>query len=218
MQITREEWAQHLVDALDTHLFGGDLDLIHHQYQIGFGRCKGKRECEVVQQSEAEDIGMDDFFPTTIALDWKVGDVEKIAVNLAFICVQAFLNIKPKGKQYKRIMDKYYFETPYNEPNPSQYCKDLIQTAIGDVEKQYGKFPGKAVKFPAKMAKEKKKTRFNIFCPGCGFELVASKKMLEKNNWNAPTCACGTKMIIEMDDIDEKNKENKDKEGSHIGN
>lgn len=196
--ITREEWLMYLVENLDKYLFEGDLHLEEHKYQIGVGRVRGKKGVEVVQPSDGEMIDLNDFFPTTIAIDWETQTVEQMAINLAWACIPAFMNIQPKGKIFAKRMKQYYFDKPYKEAHPSQYCLDLIKMSILQTIQEHGEFPGKPVKFPVKEKKEAKKNSYTIFCGECGMEYKVSKKMLDKHGWKTPTCPyCGCGMGID---------------------
>lgn len=189
---TVEQWLHTAVEELDNLVFEGELDLLKHPFQIYYGRVKGKKGGETVQPSDAEDISLADFFPTTIGISYEVGNTEQIVTNLAYECVKAFFNVS-KGKRFKKILEKFNFEEPYTSPNPSPYLKDLIKETIKNVEKREGDFPWKAVKFPVKKsAGEKKPTKAVFFCPECGLEYTVPLNKL-KNIEGTPTCICGTK-------------------------
>lgn len=205
--ITREEWLRYLVETIDRVYFDGDLDIPNHEYQISVGRQRGKRQSETVQPSDSEQVTLDDFFPTTISIDWTIRDVYKMATQIAFECIPAFLG-EFRGKALKKIMTQYFFDPPYNEPNPSPYGMDLIKSAVDEVIKKHGKYPGKAVKYPVKEPKPKKKTQYTIFCPECGMEYIVKKSMLDKHGWMAPTCPyCVMKMGIDQEDEQEESND-----------
>lgn len=202
--MNREEWLKRAVELLDSMLFNGDLDTIHHKFQIACGRCQGKKLTECIQPSDNEDIGLDDFFPTTIHVNFTIKDPKEMLGNLALECINAFFNIKGRGsKRFKYLAEKYYFEKPYNTYNPSDTLSDIIDDIYNKLIKDCGEFPGKPVKFPSKDNKEKKKNSFNIICPDCGYELKVTKKMYDKYNGGLPVCACGVKMILEDDETEE---------------
>lgn len=200
--MTREEWLRHAVEQLNTDIFNSELDLLNHDYQIACGRCPGKKLTETIQPSDNEDIGMDDFFPTTIHVNFTIKDPIKILSALTVECVVAFFNIKPKGKQYKETVKKYGFEYD-GEWVPKESTKDTLRHVYERLVKQYGEFPGKPIKFPVKQ-KEKKVNSYAIFCPECGYELKITKKIFEKHGKGLPTCPCGAKMGVDMSDDKEE--------------
>lgn len=202
--MSREEWLRNAVEYLDADLFNGDLDLLNHKFQIACGRCQGKKLTECIQPSDNEDIGLDDFFPTTIHVNFTIKDPREMIGNLALECINAFFNIKGRGtKKFKFLADKYYFATPYTSYNPTDILKDIIDNIYRKMINEYGEFPGKPIKFPSKDNKDKKKSILNIVCPECGYELKITKKMYDKYNGGLPVCACGTKMILEEDETEE---------------
>lgn len=201
--MTREEWLRHAVEYLNSDVFKGDLDILNHDYQIACGRCPGKKHVEVIQPSDGENISLDDFFPTTIHVDFTIKDPIKMLEALAFICVPAFFNIPTKGKQFKTLMTKYEFI--YTDTwEASDFLKDGLRNVYKKMVKEYGEFPGKPIKFQEKIKGQKKKTSFAVFCPECGYEMKISKKMLDKHNNGLPTCPCGMKMGIDFEEDEEK--------------
>lgn len=203
--ITHEEWLQEAVTALDTKVFEGDLDLLNHAFQISWGKCKGKKITETIQPGDVEDLKLDQFFPTTIVVDYKQSDPITIMQHLTHECIKAFLGIT-KGKKFKKTAEKYYFEEPYKEVHCSAYLMDLINEAYADVVAKVGAWPGGAVVFPVK-EKVKKINKYTLFCPECGMELTISKKMFDKYNGALPTCACGSKFAR---DLEEESQEKED--------
>lgn len=197
--ITHEEWLQEAVIALDARVFEGDLDILNHAFQISWGKCKGKKITETIQPGDVEDLAMDAFFPTTIVVDYKQSDPIFIMQNLAHECIKAFLGVT-KGKKFKKMAEKYYFEEPYKEVHCSAYLMDLINEAYADVVAKVGAWPGGAVVFPTPKEKEKKINKYTLFCPECGMELTISKKMFDKYNGALPTCACGAKFARDCED------------------
>ena len=201
--MTREEWLRHAVEQLDSDVFNGDLDLLNHDYQIACGRCPGKKLTESIQPSDGENIGLDDFFPTTIHVNFLIKDPIKLLEALAFECMPAFFNMKPKGKLFKVTAEKYYFE--YCDGwVPSAHLNDLLKSVYDKIVKRYGEFPGKPVKFPEKEQKPKKRNSYAIFCPECGYEMKVARKVFEKHNNGLPTCPCGAKMGVDMEDENEE--------------
>lgn len=202
--MTREEWLRHAVEEIDAIIFGGDLDLLNHGFQIACGRCPGKRKTECIQPSDGEDITLDDFFPTTISVDFKIKDIREMLINLTYECIHAFFNEKSCSKRFKKLAEKYYFEKPYKEVHASPYLEDLITDVHRKLIKNCGEFPGKPIVFPKKEKKEGKKNVLTLFCPECGFETKVSKKVFDSYNQGLPTCMCGTKMAVDMGDESEK--------------
>ena len=197
--MTREEWLRHAVKMLDEEIFSNKLDILNHDYQIACGRCPGKKVSEVIQPSDQEDIGLDDFFPTTINIDFTIKDPVKMLEALAFICIPAFFNIPTKGKQFKSLMVEYGFT--YTDTWVADiYLKDRLREIYKKMTKEFGEFPGKPIKFPVKEKKEKKKSSYAIFCPECGYEVKITKKLYEKHNNGLPTCPCGAKMAIDFEE------------------
>lgn len=198
--MTREEWLRHAVEQLNADVFDGDLDILNHDYQIACGRCPGKKLIEVIQPSDGENIGLDDFFPTTIHVNFTIKDPIKLLESLALGCICAFFNLKPSGKIFKVTANKYYFENNGDGWGASSYLKTLLEIVHKNLIRSYGDFPGKPIKFPEKEKGPKKKTSFAVFCPECGYEMKVSKKMLDKHNNGLPTCPCGMKMGIDYED------------------
>lgn len=192
--MTREEWLRHAVEELDVQLFEGALNLLEHNYQISLGKCGGKRLTECFQPYEGEDVTMDDFFPTTIIVSHSIADPIEMIGALGLECIHAFFNIKGTPKAFKMLAEKYYYEAPFKYYNPSEFLKDILNVVYKNLVSKYGEFPGKPVVVRPKEKKEKNKNSYTLFCPECGFELKASKKMLKKHNGGMPTCPCGTKM------------------------
>lgn len=204
--MTREEWLRHAVKMLDEEIFSNKLDILNHDYQIACGRCPGKKVSEVIQPSDQEDIGLDDFFPTTINIDFTIKDPVKMLEALTFICIPAFFNIPTKGKQFKSLMVEYGFT--YTDTWVADiYLKDRLREIYKKMTKEFGEFPGKPIKFPVKEKKEKKKSSYAIFCPECGYEVKITRKLYEKHNNGLPTCPCGAKMGIDFEEDNENEAE-----------
>lgn len=197
--MTREEWLLLAVEKLNTEVFNNELDITNHAFQISCCKCAGKKHTEVFQPSDNEDIGLDDFFPTTIHIDFTINDPIKLLKELAFACMPAFFNMKPKGKLFKVTAEKYGFEY-INGWEVSYDLEDTIKNVYKQMVREHGEFPGKAVKLPVKEKKEKKKSSYAIFCPDCGYEMKITRKIFEKHGKGLPTCPCGAKMGVDMDD------------------
>lgn len=197
--ITHEEWIHAAIQELDNFVFEGDLDTLNHGYQCSWGRVKGRRVTETHQPGDVEDLPYEQFFPTTIALDFKQADPMTIMANLAHECIKAFFGVS-KGKRFKKLAEKYYFEEPYKEVHPSPYLQDLLKDALDATVKKVGDWPGNAVVFPKPKQTEKKINKYTLFCPECGMEVTISKKMFDKHNGAMPTCACGAKFARDCEE------------------
>ena len=196
--ITREKWLRAAVEELDTRLFNGDLNIMDRQYQVSVGRCPGQKSSESVQPFDGEDVTLDDFFPTTIQVSWTIKDPIDMPGNLALECVHAFFDEPKVNKRFKKLAEKYYFDTPYNKFTPTPVLRDILNDVYKELKKQYGEFPGYAVVFHPKPKKEGKKNTLVMFCPNCGFEASVKRKIWEKNGQGTCTCICGTKMGIDL--------------------
>ena len=196
--ITREKWLRAAVEELDTRLFNGDLNIMDRQYQVSVGRCPGQKSSESVQPFDGEDVTLDDFFPTTIQVSWTIKDPIDMLGNLALECVHAFFDEPKVNKRFKKLAEKYYFDTPYNKFTPTPVLRDILNDVYKELKKQYGEFPGYAVVFHPKPKKEGKKNTLVMFCPNCGFEASVKRKIWEKNGQGTCTCICGTKMGIDL--------------------
>lgn len=195
---TSEQWLTEAVKALDKHVFDGELHTDTHGFQIYFGRIKGKKGTETVQPSDAEAVTLEDFFPTTIGVDYTTQDVDRMLVQLTMECIKAFMGVT-KGKAFKKKCEEYWFEKPFSEAHASPYLKTCIADARSYVEHKLGEFPGKPVKFPTKEPKEKKKPTTIFFCPECGIEFSAKNSKL-KGATGTPVCICGAKMGRDLSD------------------
>lgn len=197
-----EEWLRRAIEMIDSDVFGGDLDLLNHPYQIIWGRCPGKKNSECIQPSDSEMIGLDDFFPTTISVNYTMRDPIEMLGVLTLECIHAFFNEKSSGtKRFKQLASKYYFESPFSSCNPSSYLKDILKDVYKKMERDYGKFPSVPVKFPIKDQKERKKSQFQIFCPECGYEVTVKAKVFDKFGRITPNCpACNMKMGVDCED------------------
>ena len=199
--MTREEWLRHAVEEIDATIFEGDLDLLNHDFQIACGRVLGKKNTECFQPSDVDDLS---FFPTTISVNFTTKDPMDMLVALTYECIHAFFNVKSTNKYFKSLAEKYYFEEPYKEPNPSPYLKELLRSVYNKLIKSYGDFPGKPVVFPKKDKKEGKKNTIELFCPECGYTLKILRKVYDTYNCALPTCACGVKMAADLSDEKEE--------------
>jgi hypothetical protein len=196
--VTREKWLRAAIEILDTRLFNGDLNVMDRQYQVSVGRCPGQKASESVQPFDGEDVTLDDFFPTTIQVSWTIKDPIDMLGNLAYECVHAFFDEPKVNKRFKKLAEKYYFDTPYNKYTPTPYLKDILEETYKELKKNYGDFPGYAVVFHPKPKKEGKKNTLLMFCPNCGLEVSIKRKIWEKNGQGTCTCICGTKMGIDL--------------------
>lgn len=196
--VTREKWLRAAIEILDTRLFNGDLNVMDRQYQVSVGRCPGQKASESVQPFDGEDVTLDDFFPTTIQVSWTIKDPIDMLGNLAYECIHAFFDEPKVNKRFKKLAEKYYFDTPYNKYTPTPYLKDILEETYKELKKNYGDFPGYAVVFHPKPKKEGKKNTLLMFCPNCGLEVSIKRKIWEKNGQGTCTCICGTKMGIDL--------------------
>lgn len=208
--MVREEWLRHAVELLDSDVFGGDLDLLNHDFQIACGKCGGKKLSETIQPYEGENVKLDDFFPTTILVNHSIKDPIDILGNLALECIHAFFGEKGNSKRFKKLAEKYYFDKPYSSYNPTPYLIDLLNDVYKKLKKTYGDWPGATVVVHEKEKKETKKNVIMSFCPECGYEIKISRKVLDKHGWSAPTCPCGAKMGLDMEDENEGTKDTED--------
>jgi hypothetical protein len=206
--MTREQWLRHAVEKLDSEIFDGDLDTINHEFQINCGICPGKKLSNTIQPYDGEDVSLADFFPTTISISHTIKDPIEMLTHLTRECVFAFFNEKKLNKRCKKLLEKYYFESPYSECNPSQYLKTLIETVYKILVKEYGEFPGQTVITYQKEKKEGKKNTLVMFCPECGYEIKVSRKTHEKYGQGTPTCICGCKMGLDCEDEPEETEKN----------
>lgn len=199
--MTREEWLRHAVEELDAQLFGGDLDILNHGYQISASKCGGQKLTECIQPFDGEDVTLDDFFPTTILVSHNIKDPIEMLGVLALECIHAFFN-EPKAstKRFKALAQKYYFEKPYKSYNPSSYLRDILEGVYKSLVKQWGGYPGKAVVTHKNGDGEKKKNTFTYTCPNCGWSCKVSKRTFEKSGGKGPVCPCGTHLAVDAED------------------
>ena len=104
--MTNEEWIRHAVEQLDSTVFGGDLDLLNHPFQISWGRCQGKKLSECIQPYDGEDVNLNDFFPTTITVSYTISDPIDLLGNLTMECIRGFFNEKGCSKRFKKLAEK----------------------------------------------------------------------------------------------------------------
>lgn len=204
---TSEQWLTEAVKTLDEIVFDGELHTDTHGFQIYYGRVKGKKGTETVQPSDAEAVTLEDFFPTTIGVDYQTRDIDEMLTKLAMECIKAF--ISPKGKLFKKKCDEYYFSKPFTEAHATPYLRTLLGDVRARVERRLGEFPGKAVKFPVKEQKEKKPTKAVFFCPECGLEYTVPIKKLGTTT-GTPTCICGTRCGRDLSDADKEKEASED--------
>lgn len=198
-KVNIEAWLRKAIEGLDILLFHGDLDLSSHPYQISWG--KYRKMVEVIQPSDNEELTLDEFFPTTICVNFTYETKEEFLGNLALECIHAFFNEKKcSTKRFKTLALKYYFDKPFNKFNPTPRLNEILQEVYKNLVETYGDFPGKPIVYPKKEDKPKSKNTFVLFCEGCGMELKASRKMLEKYSWRLPTCSCGSKFACDLSD------------------
>lgn len=205
---TREEWLQKAVEKLNADLFSGELDIINHPYQISMGRTRWDDSREVFMPYNGEDPTMDDFFPPTIVINHLIKDPVELMGAIALSCIQVFFGHQRCGKKFKKEAERYYFEFNKREPIITDYLKSILQNAYGSLVKTYGDFPGKAVSVHKKEKEktDKVKNTLKLFCPNCDYTLKVSRKVFEKHGSKTPTCVCGAKMAVDLEDEETDNE------------
>lgn len=207
--ITREEWLRHAVEILDADLFKGGLDLLNTNYQISCSWVRGKKVTEVFFPYDGADVQIDDFFPNTIHVSCTCSDPKEMLANLAYSCIQCFYGMRrTTGKKFATLAESFYFDAPYKKCNPSEYLMEIIDNVYQKLVVRYGEFPGKPIKIHKKETNEKrKKNRLKIFCPSCEYEATVYRKVFEKHGKQLPTCCCGAKMALDLEDEQEENND-----------
>lgn len=206
--MVREEWLRKAVELLDADVFNGGLDVLNNNYQIACGWTKRGKMSEVIFPYDGADVQLDDLFPNTIHVSVTCADPIEMLTNLAYSCIQCFYGIRStKSKKFKTLAESFYFDHPYNKCTPSSYLLDLIKGVYDKMVVRYGEFPGKAIIIRKKEKAAKSKNTIKMFCPECGYEMKTTKKMFEKHGSKLPTCVCGTKMALDLEDEDEANLE-----------
>lgn len=204
--MTREEWLQKAVEKLNANLFKGELDILNTPYQISVGRTRWDDNREVFMPYQGEDPTMDDFFPPTIVINHLLKDPVEILSAVALGCIQAFFGHQRCNKKFKKDAERFYYEFDKRQPVVTDYLKTILLGVYGVMVKNYGEFPGKAVYVHKTNKRETgKKNSFKLFCPDCGYELKVSRRMFEKYNQKTPTCVCGAKMAVDLEDEEEIN-------------
>ena len=198
--MTREEWLRHAVEEINTAVFGGDLDLLNHDFQIACGRTQGKKPTECIQPYDGEDVKLEDFFPTTISVNFTIKDPIEMLTALTYECIHAFFNVKGTNKQFKKLAERYYFEEPYKEIHASEYLREILVNVHNRLEKNYGKFPGKPIVFHKKETKGGKKNTYDVFCLECGYTVKITKRLINKYPGRLPVCICGAHMAVDLED------------------
>lgn len=208
--MVREEWLRKAIELLDADLFNGGLDILSQNYQIACGWTKRNKVSEVIFPYDGADVQLDDLFPNTIHVSVTCSDTIEMLTNLAYSCIQCFYGIrKVNSKKFKALAESFYFDAPYSKCNPSDHLKDIIRSVYAKMLNRYGEFPGKAIVI-RKKEKEKtgQKNTIKLYCPSCSYELKTTRKMFEKHEKRLPTCVCGTKMALDLEDEEEINLDN----------
>ena len=197
---TREQWLRACVELVNEKVYNGDMDIV--KYQISSALLGGKALGNTVMPFDGEDVGLDDFFPPTIHIDEKIQDPVTIVATVAHEMIHAFKDIRKHGKQFGAIAGPAGFEKPY----ASLHLGEELSMRCHEIADELGVFPGQPVK-PHK--KEKKPKTFSgvLFCPECGYELRVKEKAFNKHG--LPTCPCGCKMALDMENIDAADEEGK---------
>lgn len=205
--MVREEWLRKAIELLDADLFNGGLDILSQNYQIACGWTKRNKVSEVIFPYDGADVQLDDLFPNTIHVSVTCSDTIEMLTNLAYSCIQCFYGIrKVNSKKFKALAESFYFDAPYSKCNPSDHLKDIIRSVYAKMLNRYGEFPGKAIVIRKKETKEKgQKNTIKLYCPSCSYEMKTTRKMFEKHEKKLPTCVCGTKMALDLEDEDNLN-------------
>ena len=200
--MTREEWLRHAVTMIDETIFKGELDSKNKEYQIACGWCHGKNAIgeTVFPPDDDENPTVDDFFPVTIHMNVAEKDIDTMIGALVHECIHAFFNIRNHKTEFKKHAKEVGFENPVTKYHPNDFLRADIKSIRKHMEEEYGPFPGKPVVGKKKEKKEREKKTFKIFCPECGFECKASKKLIDK--CGLPTCNCGHHMAIDLESDD----------------
>jgi hypothetical protein len=161
---------------------------------------------EVIFPYDGADVQLDDFFPNTIHVSVTCKDPKEMLVNLAYSCIQCFYGIRSvTNKKFKTLAESFYFDAPYNKCNPSQYLMEIIDNVYQKMVVRYGEFPGKPIVIRQKEKTKGNKNTIKLFCPECGYEMKTTRKMFEQHDKKLPTCVCGTKMALDLDDEEDEN-------------
>lgn len=204
--MVREEWLRKAVELLDSDVFGGGLDILNNNYQIACGWTRRGKVSEVIFPYDGADVQLDDLFPNTIHVSVTCSDPIEMLTNLAYSCIQCFYGIRScKCKRFKTLAESFYFDAPFNKCNPSEYLKEKIEAVYNKMVVRFGEFPGKAIVIRKKEKEKGTKRSVKVFCPDCSYEMKITRKMYEKHNKQLPTCVCGTKMALDLEDEDEEN-------------
>lgn len=195
--ITREYWLRRAVEKIREHIFPSMPDL-EYQISSGWTTRKTKSLGETIFPYDGEDVQLDDFFPTTIHINVKIKCPKEIIGVLAHECIHTFYGIRGHKKDFIAIAKKAGFEKKYTEYNPGPDLLDSIDTIYSELVLEIGDFPGQPVHIHKGPVKEKAKSTGTVFCGDCGFEFKAKLKDIDK--FGLPTCACGRKMAIDIDD------------------
>lgn len=190
---TREEWLRAAVDLINRDIYGGEMDIV--EYQISPALLGKTKLGETVMPYQGENVGLDDFFPPTIHVDEKIKGTGMLIAVIAHEMIHAFKDIKKHGKAFGAVAGPVGFEKPYAKLSTNEdltaKCKEIAH--------KLGPYPGVPVK-PAEKEKKPKTFSGKIFCPECGYELRVKEKAFKK--YGLPTCSCGAKMALDMEDID----------------
>ena len=201
--MSREEWLRHAVELIDEQIFNKSLELEYHKdFQIACGWTRRPTVAlgETIYPYEGEDVSIDDFFPVTIHINCTIKDPIEMIEVLVHECIHAFKGIKGHGKQFAEVAREVGFEKPYTKNHPSQFLVDNCTSIYNQLKEKYGDFPGKAIVMKPQEKKEGQKRIIMLFCPACGMELKADRKMFEKHGQKCPTCSCGARMAVDLSD------------------
>lgn len=193
---TREEWLRAAVNLINKDIYNEEMDVV--EYQISSSLLGGKKMGDTIMPYQGENVGLDDFFPPTIHVDEKIKDESQLVAVIAHEMIHAFKDIMKHGKAFGAVAGPAGFEKPYTSLNLNEDLSAKCHT----IAKELGPYPGVPIK-PAEKDKKTKTFSGKLFCPECGYELRVKEKAFKK--YGLPTCSCGTKMALDMTDIETPN-------------
>ncbi len=204
--MTREEWLLNAAVLINQEVFDSKIDTSSLQISIG-KMPKSKLSDSVVQDTEKEDVSMNDFFPPQIFISAYIDEPLELLSAITHELIHVYLSCSPKhDKRFKNEckligLDKY---------EPDELLTGTFNNILNGFPELLPKeFPGTAAQFVEKQKDESKgktKNETIYFCPECGFEVKTKNKIADEHP-GTPTCVCGCKMGIANDE-GEKQDEN----------